>query len=94
MGDMILEWRDGRPIKLGDIAEIQIKRADGANFRAIAVAIIFLWLVLCQDKVRRSQNREGWDPIDHAHLCDVEPIRLLFVPVRLCLCVCVCIVQS
>lgn len=32
MGDMILEWRDGSPIKLGDIAEIQIKRADGANF--------------------------------------------------------------
>ena len=27
MGDMILEWRDGSPIKLQDIAEIKIQRA-------------------------------------------------------------------
>ncbi|MBQ4829067.1 efflux RND transporter permease subunit [Alteromonas sp. MMG017] len=32
MGEMILEWRDGSPITLSDIAEITITRADGANF--------------------------------------------------------------
>lgn len=32
MGEMILEWRDGSPIKLRDIAQIKIKRADGLNF--------------------------------------------------------------
>lgn len=32
MGDMILEWRDGSPIKLQDIAEIKIQRADASNF--------------------------------------------------------------
>jgi multidrug efflux pump subunit AcrB len=29
LGDMIFEWRDGRPVKLGDIAEIRVTRADG-----------------------------------------------------------------
>ncbi len=32
MGEMILEWRNGSPIKLIDIAEIKITRADGANY--------------------------------------------------------------
>ncbi|MDC0602728.1 efflux RND transporter permease subunit [Aliiglaciecola sp.] len=32
MGDMILEWRDGSPIKLRDIAEIKIQRPEGLNF--------------------------------------------------------------
>ena len=32
MGEMILEWRNGSPIKLNDIAEIKITRADGANY--------------------------------------------------------------
>ncbi|GAA0857344.1 efflux RND transporter permease subunit [Aliiglaciecola litoralis] len=32
MGEMILEWRDGSPIKLRDIASIQIKRAEGSNY--------------------------------------------------------------
>ena len=32
MGEMILEWRDGSPIKLSDIAEIKIQRADGNNY--------------------------------------------------------------
>ncbi|GAA6186667.1 efflux RND transporter permease subunit [Aliiglaciecola sp. NS0011-25] len=32
MGDMILEWRDGSPIKLSDIAEIKIQRAQASNF--------------------------------------------------------------
>jgi multidrug efflux pump subunit AcrB len=32
MGKMILEWRDGSPIKLSDIAEIKIQRADGNNY--------------------------------------------------------------
>jgi len=32
MGEMILEWRDGSPITLNDIAEIKITRADGANY--------------------------------------------------------------
>lgn len=32
MGEMILEWRDGNPIKLRDIAEIKIQRGDGSNF--------------------------------------------------------------
>lgn len=32
MGEMILEWRDGSPIRLQDIAQITIKRADGSNF--------------------------------------------------------------
>ncbi len=31
MGEMILEWRDGSPITLNDIADINITRADGAN---------------------------------------------------------------
>lgn len=31
MGEMILEWRDGSPITLNDIAEIKITRADGNN---------------------------------------------------------------
>ncbi|MDP6879476.1 MAG: efflux RND transporter permease subunit, partial [Alteromonas macleodii] len=31
-GEMILEWRDGSPITLNDIAEIKITRADGANY--------------------------------------------------------------
>ncbi|WP_026374747.1 efflux RND transporter permease subunit [Aestuariibacter salexigens] len=45
MKEMILEWRDGSPIKLGDIADIRIQRADGANFsvqngnRAISIRI-------------------------------------------------------
>jgi len=29
---MILDWRDGRPITLGDVAEIEVKRGDRANF--------------------------------------------------------------
>lgn len=32
MGEMILEWRDGSPIKLNDIAQIRIQRADGNNY--------------------------------------------------------------
>lgn len=32
MGEMILEWRDGSPITLSDIAQITITRADGANY--------------------------------------------------------------
>ena len=28
LGDMILEWRDGRPVKLGDIASIEVVRGD------------------------------------------------------------------
>lgn len=32
MGEMILEWRDGSPIKLSDIAQIKIQRADGNNY--------------------------------------------------------------
>lgn len=32
MGEMILEWRNGSPITLNDIAEIKITRADGANY--------------------------------------------------------------
>lgn len=31
MGEMILEWRDGSPVTLNDIAEIKITRADSAN---------------------------------------------------------------
>ena len=32
MGEMILEWRNGSPVMLQDIAEIRIQRADGSNF--------------------------------------------------------------
>jgi multidrug efflux pump subunit AcrB len=32
MGELILEWRDGNPIKLSDIAEVKIKRGDGSSF--------------------------------------------------------------
>lgn len=32
MGEMILEWREGSPIKLSDIAQIKIQRADGNNY--------------------------------------------------------------
>jgi multidrug efflux pump subunit AcrB len=32
IGELILEWRDGSPIKLSDIAQIRIQRADGSNF--------------------------------------------------------------
>lgn len=32
MGDMILEWRDGSPITLSDIAEVNVQRAETANF--------------------------------------------------------------
>ncbi|GAB5378804.1 MAG: efflux RND transporter permease subunit [Aliiglaciecola sp.] len=32
MGEMILEWRNGSPIKLSDIAQIKIQRAEGSNF--------------------------------------------------------------
>ncbi|MEW9797029.1 efflux RND transporter permease subunit [Alteromonas sp. CYL-A6] len=32
MGDMILEWRNGSPVYLSDIAEIRIQRADGNNY--------------------------------------------------------------
>lgn len=45
MGDMILEWRDGSPVKLSDIAEIRIQRADGNNFsvqngnRAVSIRV-------------------------------------------------------
>ena len=30
--DMILEWRDGRPIRLGDVAEVAVRRGDRSNF--------------------------------------------------------------
>ncbi|MFT4939339.1 MAG: multidrug efflux pump subunit AcrB [Paraglaciecola sp.] len=45
MGELILEWRDGSPIKLSDIADIRIQRADGSNFsvqngnRAISIRV-------------------------------------------------------
>jgi multidrug efflux pump subunit AcrB len=29
--DLVLEWRDGRPIRLGDIATIQVKRGDRSD---------------------------------------------------------------
>ncbi|WP_100644652.1 efflux RND transporter permease subunit [Alteromonas facilis] len=32
MGQMILEWRNGSPVTLADIAEIRIQRADGSNY--------------------------------------------------------------
>ncbi|GGW93615.1 efflux RND transporter permease subunit [Alteromonas halophila] len=32
MGDMILEWRNGSPVYLSDIADIRIQRADGNNY--------------------------------------------------------------
>ncbi|WP_414828489.1 efflux RND transporter permease subunit [Alteromonas sp. H39] len=32
MGEMILEWREGSPVMLQDIADIRIQRADGSNF--------------------------------------------------------------
>ncbi len=32
MGDMILEWRNGSPVTLSDIADIKIQRADGSNY--------------------------------------------------------------
>ncbi len=32
MGEMILEWRNGSPVMLRDIADIRIQRADGSNF--------------------------------------------------------------
>ena len=32
MGELILEWRNGSPIKLSDIAEVKIQRADGTNY--------------------------------------------------------------
>jgi multidrug efflux pump subunit AcrB len=31
MGDMILEWRNGIPVKLSDIAQIKVQRGDGNN---------------------------------------------------------------
>jgi multidrug efflux pump subunit AcrB len=30
--DMILEWREGRPIRLGDVAEVAVRRGDRVNF--------------------------------------------------------------
>ncbi len=30
--ELILEWRDGRPVRLGDIADIRSERGDRANF--------------------------------------------------------------
>ena len=30
--DMIFEWRDGRPVRLGDIARVQVARGDGGAF--------------------------------------------------------------
>jgi len=32
LADLILEWRDGRPIMLGDIAEVQIRKGDKQGF--------------------------------------------------------------
>ena len=32
LGELILEWRDGRPVRLGDIAEIRIDRGDSSRF--------------------------------------------------------------
>jgi multidrug efflux pump subunit AcrB len=29
LNELIFEWRDGRPVKLGDIAQVQVTRADG-----------------------------------------------------------------
>lgn len=31
LGEMVLEWRDGKPIKLGDIAEIKVARPDRSS---------------------------------------------------------------
>lgn len=31
LGELILEWREGRPIRLGDIAEVRVQRADRDN---------------------------------------------------------------
>ena len=32
LSELILEWRDGRPVRLGDIADISVSRGDRANF--------------------------------------------------------------
>ena len=32
LSSLILDWRDGRPIRLGDIAEVEIRRGDRNNF--------------------------------------------------------------
>jgi len=32
LADLILEWREGSPVRLGDIADIQIRRGDQTNF--------------------------------------------------------------
>jgi multidrug efflux pump subunit AcrB len=32
MRDMVLEWRDGHPVTLGDVATVEVQRGDRANF--------------------------------------------------------------
>ncbi len=32
LSELILEWRDGRPVRLGDIADIRVERGDRTNF--------------------------------------------------------------
>ncbi|MDH3893755.1 MAG: efflux RND transporter permease subunit, partial [Chromatiales bacterium] len=32
LSELILEWRDGRPVRLGDIADISVNRGDRTNF--------------------------------------------------------------
>lgn len=32
LAELVLEWRDGRPVRLGDIATVEVRRGDRANF--------------------------------------------------------------
>lgn len=32
LSGLVLEWRDGRPVRLGDIADVEIRRGDRVNF--------------------------------------------------------------
>ena len=32
LSELIIDWRDGRPVRLGDIADIQLSRGDRSNF--------------------------------------------------------------
>jgi multidrug efflux pump subunit AcrB len=32
LADLVLEWRDGRPVRLGDVATVDVRRGDRANF--------------------------------------------------------------
>ncbi|WP_394222418.1 efflux RND transporter permease subunit [Alteromonas gracilis] len=71
MGEMILEWRDGSPITLNDIAEIKITRADGANYSvqngnpAISIRVdrqnnanVLATLEAVKDKVAQINERD------------------------------------